>query len=796
MKKTAPIDTKRNTQNNSFNSSQLLNIEFLFFISYIAVHFMPDMGTQDPINFQWFYLCLLDLTVFGYIFLNIENFKNSILQLSRSIFFLIYLGLLIWIIFSFFYATNGIEVLVSTARFVSTFFAFITITLILSRKLDWIQPIIGLLVGALLIESFNTIKAFNANLSNFSLDQNIIELRGLNGNKNVMAASIMIKIPFCIYFIYSLNNKIYKGLVAIILFLALLSIFILNTRSTFVSLIVITILYTSYQFFYLYRKTTFKAKFFNYLFFIIPLVFAIVSSTQMLNGAKELPQNANQGYDNVANRISTISFTDEGSSARLRLWREALDYTLKHPLIGCGFGNWKLESIPYEAEYANEADVPYHCHNDFLEISTEIGIPGFLLYISLFVVLTFYTAKLLLQSSNDKIANIAFISFLALVAYSFDALLNFPSERTIIQTIFAFIISFIFVLFHFGNGPIKQVENNPTITMSSFSIGFLLFILPTIFLNYNSFISSQAQRTIFPELSIAVPQLPLDQVENAFPSTPNLSYSTIPIKGALSRYYIREKQYDKAMELIIQSQKDNPYLGYHYYLLTSYYASKGLADSALYYAKKTYFQRPRALAYYQNLVSIAAMSRDSATIDSAFKTFIKYRNEAPAWASYIRYSIESKRHIDKRVKQLADSAMILFPNDSAIIKAKDIAYQPIESIEFIKQAFISFNNKDYMTSAKNYLKAIPFDPDNYANYENVGLSYYASNLFKEAIPYFDKAISFKACISGKSAFFRGICLINAGRKPEGCASFVLAQKQEYPQALDFYNNNCITSSKK
>ena len=26
--------------------------------------------------------------------------------------------------------------------------------------------------------------------------------------------------------------------------------------------------------------------------------------------------------------------------------------------------------------------------------------------------------------------------------------------------------------------------------------------------------------------------------------------------------------------------------------------------------------------------------------------------------------------------------------------------------------------------------------------------------------------------------------------------YVLAQKQEYPQALDFYNNNCITSSKK
>lgn len=136
MKKTVPLETKHNSQRNSFNNAQLFNIEFLFFISYIAVHFMPDMGTQDPINFQWFYLCLLDLIVFGYIILNIKNFKDYITPLFRSVFFIIYLSLFIWILISYFYATNAIEVLVSTARFVSTFFAFITITIILSRK--WI----------------------------------------------------------------------------------------------------------------------------------------------------------------------------------------------------------------------------------------------------------------------------------------------------------------------------------------------------------------------------------------------------------------------------------------------------------------------------------------------------------------------------------------------------------------------------------------------------------------------------------------------------------------------------------
>lgn len=787
MKNTATLKTELK---NNFSFSSLIHIDFLIFILYAIVHFVPDMGTQDPINSQWLYVSLLDVLVSGYIISRFDKFKKFASYGIKNAFIILYLFLLVWILGSFFYATNQVEVLVISGRFVTTLIAVINIALILSNNIKLIEAVLFLLAAVLFIESISTLNRFSVNFNDMNLDDNILELRGLNGNKNVMAASIMLKMPFCLYFIYTSKNGWLKSLFSIIITIALIALFILNTRSTFVSLGIVTLLYIIYHFIQKPVGAKIKDLVASVLFFIIPLLLAFLISTQILNTAKELPQNVAQGYGDVVSRLSTIKFTDEGSSARLRLWREALDYTWKHPIFGCGFGNWKLESIPYEKEYANEADVPYHCHNDFLEISTEIGIPGFLMYLGLFVLLSVFTLNVVLKSNNTRLRNSIFFAFLGLVAYGVDALLNFPAERTIIQVIFSFIVALLMIIYYLYQQEQGLEVNSYKFAKIGFAIITLVLIAPTIYLNYSAFLSSKAQRIILAELSKAVPELPLTEVENAFPEMPNLSYSTIPIKGALARYYIREKQYAKAMTLIKQSSKDNPYLGYDSYLMTSYYASKQNQDSALFFAKKTYFNRPRALAYYQNLISIASFSRDTTIIDSAFKTFIKYRNEPQAWTSYIKYISDAKRRVDLKTRSLADSAMLLFPRDSALIKFVQSLSGPSETDTYIKIAFDSFNKKDYASAADAYRKAIQIDSNNYANYENLGLCYYLMNDFKQAIQYFNKAMQFKTCITGKSAFFRGISLINTGNRPEGCASFQLAQQQQYPQALEFYNKNC------
>ena len=67
-----------------------------------------------------------------------------------------------------------------------------------------------------------------------------------------------------------------------------------------------------------------------------------------------------------------------------------VEHILNNPIVGSGLGNWKLVSILYDKEFINGYVVPYHMHNDFIQIGTELGIPGFFMYLGLFGVLLFY----------------------------------------------------------------------------------------------------------------------------------------------------------------------------------------------------------------------------------------------------------------------------------------------------------------------------------------------------------------------------------------------------------------------
>ena len=61
--------------------------------------------------------------------------------------------------------------------------------------------------------------------------------------------------------------------------------------------------------------------------------------------------------------------------------------------------SWKLEDRPIQEgkEHISGYTVPYHAHNDFIHVFTETGIPGGLMYLGLFSLLTFYLFILLYQ---------------------------------------------------------------------------------------------------------------------------------------------------------------------------------------------------------------------------------------------------------------------------------------------------------------------------------------------------------------------------------------------------------------
>jgi hypothetical protein len=203
------------------------------------------MGGSDVMGAQWLYASSLSLVILGYIGIRYTTYAEAISQVFAYKFTLVFTLLLFWAIGSYFYAINPTETLVTLARLITTYFVFINLSILFYQQ-DQKTIFTGIAYGITLLLFFDAIyilKTFSANLRTMNnLDSAILGINKYHGNKNVTAASLLIMIPFSIYVIMSAK---WLGRIAgiIALFLGVFSLFLLNTRSTYVGFALITVLF-------------------------------------------------------------------------------------------------------------------------------------------------------------------------------------------------------------------------------------------------------------------------------------------------------------------------------------------------------------------------------------------------------------------------------------------------------------------------------------------------------------------------------------------------------------------------
>jgi O-antigen ligase len=438
MKRNNSRDTVRNVANSNTDKKAQVqsgeNISVLFVALYLLVHFITDWGGADVMGSQWMYTGVVDLVVLAYIIINAVQYKEAIEKVFLHRFTLLYTFFVLWALGSYFYAINPTESLVCLGRLVATFIIFINLFILFYKKnYIWIVQSIAYVITAILIyDSLFVLSNFSKNLDTMNLDQNILALMGNHGNKNVMAASLVIKIPFCLYVIIK-SKEVGKIIGFIGLLLGFISLFVLNTRSTFVAIILIGLLFITFTVIG-FGKNQVKNILIRVSFFIIPLVASYFIANAILNNALSM-QETSGGYGTVDARLKTINFKDNESS-RIHLWGTAYDYFKKHPIIGGGYGNWKLASIPYEKSVANELFVPYHSHNDFIENAADLGLLGGLAYLGLFAFMFLFTIQAFKKEIYKNYREFISVAFLGVTCYFVDAFLNFPAERPAMQTMF------------------------------------------------------------------------------------------------------------------------------------------------------------------------------------------------------------------------------------------------------------------------------------------------------------------------------------------------------------------------
>jgi len=762
----------------------------LITVLYLMVHFVSDFGGADVMGAQWLYTSTLDLAVLVYIFINRNTYQEAITEIFKYKFTLLFSLLVLWAMGSYFYAINPTETLVTLARLISTYLIFIQVSILFFKKdIKYIFNIVSFAVAFLLLwDFFYILKGFSKNIETMDLDANILSLSGNHGNKNVMAASLLIKFPFVLWLI--INHKSFIKILNIgVLFFGVVALFIMNTRSTYVGLGIIFLIYSISTALFVGLTNKTKATI-QVAYFLGPIIVGFFVANLLLANAVEL-QGYQGGYGTVTKRAGDITIQSEQGS-RIHLWKGAIDYATKHPFVGAGFGNWKLASIPYEKEFTNDLFVPYHCHNDFIEMFADLGIIGGIAFGFMFLLVPIFTINVWRKKEFKPYQLTATISFMAVTCYAVDAFLNFPAERTAMQTMLAVSAALVFL-------PISHMSKTKTPNGSSknlvpvlFFLISLILIIPSIYVAKQTYDSLKIQKYVMGEID-ADPKLALDEVKSSFPAIPNLSTSTLPIKGLIARYEFRDKHYDEALSLLKESENDNPYLHYNDFIRTAIYADKQKFDSVAIFAKKAFYNWPRATSYYKNIMFSSAKNKDSNEVKKAYKEYNKYRPGAEANAQYLLAMYEVKGAADKNMITLLDSTNARFPKDSAILARVNSIFSSnksgVQSTDVVTNLLNSgktaFINRKYVKAAQFYLQAAQLDPANYTHYENAGISYYSGGDFIKAIPNFEKAVQFSNANTGKSEFFMAMSYIALGKKEKVCAPLNTAKLKGY-QGVDSY----------
>ena len=776
----------------------------LFFCAlYFAIHFIPYMGAIDPMGTHWFYLAIIDLAVALYFFSGKDQYVTAIKTAFKNTFAYLYLALFALSGFSIFTAINQTEALVCYARFIVTIFAYFNLVILLQGRLQLFKLLAQLLSLILLIESVQTLISFFNGLESMPLDQLILSLQGNTGLKNIFAAALVVKIPFVLYCIYT--SRLWGKIIHIsILILGILSVFIVNARSSYVGLALVLFVYLIFCLLQYFKEKKTEPLLYRVGMVLLPMMAAFFLSQIILS--KAINQQTNHStYGTVTERLGTISYEGDGRAVH---WENTLLYLQEKPFAGCGYGNWKIASVPYAKKWANDFTVPIHSHNDFLEISAELGIQGGLIYLGLFICLFVYSIRVWFSKTDEQVKQVAVFSLMALAGYFVDACLNFPMERPIMQVFFVFIAALNVSAFNKArDGQTTKQETPGTAppVKPLFALTAILFLLPAAYLTYLGYQSMVAQLRILPDLKGETHKISPEEVNAAFLSVPNLTTKAQPIDAIKGTYYYYAKQYDKALLLLDKGSKANPYVMYSEFMKANVFFDLNQIDSACYYAGKAFYGRPRAKAYYQNLLIFCARKNDTAAITKAFHEYIRYRNEPAAWSLYLSGLFNAPGSDRQKLLAIADSAIHLFPNDTTLLQSKQELLNSISSTVkektvqpenpsaaqlYLSAAVNAFNKGDYAIAAQNFSKLSRINPTEYVVIENAGICYFNLKEYSKAITWFDKVIALNTSHDGKTEFFKAKCLLNLGKKEEGCNMLQIARSKNYAEAETFINQYC------
>lgn len=755
---------KINNENSSFEDFMVL----LFLSAFLIIDFLPYFKTYEIIAPQFLYLSVLNILIALYIYSNPLLHNYALLKIFKKSYALkIYLLFIVLCGVSIFSAKNKSLSILSFAELLVVCSLVLNFGILLFNRLHLIYKIVFLVGVSAFFQAGIALYNFEIMVSSKSLLEGLQSefLKGNTGNINILSASLLFKIPF-IYFglVHFKNWK--RWFLAFSLLFGTTIIFLINARTTLLSLILITICFISYQ---LIQSTEKKKAAIKLLLIIMPILIFITVVNIVFKQA-----NLTGRYSSTTERLKQINVEDGSANARLSFYKNAIQLIKTKPVFGIGLGNYRVESIPYEDWGASTLSL--HAHNDFLELTAETGLLNGILYFLFFGLILILNIKKILSTTQQHVKNVAFLTILLLIIYGIDSIFNFPFYRPTMQICFCLILAFTHV-----NG---AVLDSNQINKKTIFLGLIIFSALPVYVTYNAYKTSNLEYLIQTDNINFQPSgvLKGDDVINSKPKFPNVFQSSESYVEYAGIYYFREKKYDLALKYLDSANKINPYLGrpdFYKYLI---FTEMGQADSAYKHIKNAFYIKPINDNFFLHAINTASSIKDSTEILKMFATPLK-SNKARRWV--ITYDALKNIGVNKNsLIKFEKVGFDEFPKDSTV--TKKINNSKITDFIIKGQGyFASGKNSDAL---KTYFEGLKIDTTNVYINQNIGFYYFNTNKPNEAIAYFKKALSLPGLTDGKTEYYLGICSINVGQKANACKYFAAAGN--YPDAKTKLNLYC------
>lgn len=245
-------------------------------------------------------------------------------------------------------------------------------------------------------------------------------ISSLGGHKNLYSSFLLIT-SFLLATGIRSAKSFWKFLFSCIIGLQLILIFVLQTRSVFLALVV-SVIVIAIALFVLQGKNAFVAMK-KFALPILLILLAVVGFGFFTGTGHEILQRFN---------VSNFLKSDTGIE-RYTVWYKSYFVLKDNWLTGVGAHNWMLVYPKYSlsgmfrTQYLNM--VFLEPHNDFLWVWCELGIGGLLLFVAVFALLIFYGLKKMYNAKTAAGQQTYLLLATAQIGYMVFCFFDFPKER-------------------------------------------------------------------------------------------------------------------------------------------------------------------------------------------------------------------------------------------------------------------------------------------------------------------------------------------------------------------------------